>query len=219
MSERNGLKDCPFCGSDEIEPRGWHGEHGLQCNLCGATAVSDEAWNRRAGDPTVTDVMLDRAMKAPIPGGSQAWVWLFNCEGGMQPEEKHKDFFRRVLISALSVKAEPTDSVRVLLEAPLSFSEMREAVEANLPLPAAGLAVESWHDQLQREFPNSEPEHWPDSLTIPAMGREIRELRTALSAQQSAPERVSVPAAMRPGKHWKTSAPFSPAICREKNHD
>lgn len=50
----------------------------------------------------MTDTMLERAMNAGMPGGSQAWVWLFNCEGGMRPEEKHKDFFRRVLNAALA---------------------------------------------------------------------------------------------------------------------
>ncbi len=48
----------------------------------------------------VTDVMIEKAMNARMPGGSQAWVWLFNCEGGMQPEQKHRDWFRRVLEAA-----------------------------------------------------------------------------------------------------------------------
>lgn len=66
------------------------------------------------------------------------------------------------------------------------------ACKACPSLPAAGSAVESWDDQVAREFPNSEPEYWPDSIAIPAMGREIR---AALSARQCAPdpERVSVP--------------------------
>lgn len=51
--------------------------------------------------PEVPDAVLDRAMRAPIPGGSEAWVWLFNCEGGMKPEDKHRDWFRRVLAFAL----------------------------------------------------------------------------------------------------------------------
>lgn len=60
-------------------------------------------------------------------------------------------------------------------------------------LPAAGLAVESWRDQILRENPKSEPAYWPDALIVAAMGREIEHLRAALSAQQSAPERVGVP--------------------------
>lgn len=52
----------------------------------------------------VDEAMVERAMNARIPGGSQAWVWLFNCEGGMQPEEKHRDWFRRVLIAALAAQ-------------------------------------------------------------------------------------------------------------------
>jgi len=51
----------------------------------------------------VTDVMIEKAMNATMPGGSQAWVWLFNCEGGMQPEQKHRDWFRRVLEAACPV--------------------------------------------------------------------------------------------------------------------
>ncbi|MDU9415529.1 hypothetical protein [Pseudomonas sp. zfem005] len=50
----------------------------------------------------VTDAMLEKAMNARMPGGAPAWVWLFNCEGGQQPEDKHKDWFRIVLRAALS---------------------------------------------------------------------------------------------------------------------
>jgi hypothetical protein len=49
----------------------------------------------------VGDEMVERAMNACIPGGSAAWVWLFNCEGGMAPQEKHRDWFRRILTAAL----------------------------------------------------------------------------------------------------------------------
>jgi hypothetical protein len=49
----------------------------------------------------VGDEMVERAMNARIPGGAAAWVWLFNCEGGMVPQEKHRDWFRRVLTAAL----------------------------------------------------------------------------------------------------------------------
>ena len=66
-----------------------------------------------SADQIVTDAMIDRAMNAPIPGGSQAWVWLFNCEGGRRPEEKHKDFFRRVLAAALSAQQSAPERVSV----------------------------------------------------------------------------------------------------------
>jgi len=52
--------------------------------------------------PGVDEAMVERAMRARIPGGSEAWVWLFNCEGGIAPEEKHRDWFRRVLTAALT---------------------------------------------------------------------------------------------------------------------
>lgn len=48
-------------------------------------------------DGEVPEAMLERAMRARIPGGSEAWVWLFNCAGGAAPEERHRDWFRRVL--------------------------------------------------------------------------------------------------------------------------
>ena len=54
-----------------------------------------------AAPVAVTDALVERAMNARIPGGSTAWVWLFNCEGGMAPEDRHRDFFRRVLEAAL----------------------------------------------------------------------------------------------------------------------
>lgn len=52
---------------------------------------------------TVTERMVDAAMGARMPGGAAAWVWLFNCEGGQQPEEKHREWFRLVLRAAISI--------------------------------------------------------------------------------------------------------------------
>lgn len=56
-------------------------------------------------DGEVPEAMLERAMRARIPGGSEAWVWLFNCAGGMAPEERHRDWFRRVLSFGVFGKA------------------------------------------------------------------------------------------------------------------
>ena len=45
------LKDCPFCGSNEIDSRGWldgQGKAGPQCMNCGATAESALRWEVRA---------------------------------------------------------------------------------------------------------------------------------------------------------------------------
>ncbi len=49
----------------------------------------------------ITEDMVERAMNTKMPGGSAAWVWLFNCEGGYFPQEKHKEWFRKILKSAL----------------------------------------------------------------------------------------------------------------------
>ncbi|WP_208458389.1 hypothetical protein [Burkholderia vietnamiensis] len=43
---------CPFCGSENVDPKGWlanDGRSGPACDECGATAESVEGWNRRAG--------------------------------------------------------------------------------------------------------------------------------------------------------------------------
>lgn len=51
MSE---LKPCPFCGSRNIDPKGWvrnDGVSGPACDDCVASAESVEAWNRRAPAP------------------------------------------------------------------------------------------------------------------------------------------------------------------------
>jgi len=44
------MKNCPFCGSSEIDPEGWMngaGEKGPECGGCGATARSVAIWNER----------------------------------------------------------------------------------------------------------------------------------------------------------------------------
>lgn len=44
------LKECPFCGG-KADRYGWlsgEGDFGPECETCGATAASVEAWNRRA---------------------------------------------------------------------------------------------------------------------------------------------------------------------------
>ena len=45
------LKNCPFCGSTDIDPEGWmngEGKKGPVCNNCGASADSIDWWNTRA---------------------------------------------------------------------------------------------------------------------------------------------------------------------------
>ncbi len=43
------LKNCPFCGSGDIDPKGWMTltTSGPECNNCGATACSAGEWNTR----------------------------------------------------------------------------------------------------------------------------------------------------------------------------
>lgn len=50
MNTNHDALPCPFCGG-EVDPEGWlggDGRRGPECNDCGATADSMEAWNRRA---------------------------------------------------------------------------------------------------------------------------------------------------------------------------
>lgn len=50
----NELMPCPFCGCENIDPQGWMSleKEGPECDECGATAESAEAWNRRATPAT-----------------------------------------------------------------------------------------------------------------------------------------------------------------------
>lgn len=53
MSEN---KRCPFCNG-KVDPRGWLGSGGVrgpECDGCGATALTIEAWEKRAGDVITT---------------------------------------------------------------------------------------------------------------------------------------------------------------------
>jgi len=73
MSEASELKPCPFCGSENIDARGWSSIgniSGPACDDCGASAgkVSKSnadnitAWNTRAGTITPSQaarVLLD----------------------------------------------------------------------------------------------------------------------------------------------------------------
>ena len=70
----------------------------------GSDTVALFAHPKDASGNAVTDAMVERAMNTSMPGGSTAWVWLFNCEGGMRPEDKHRDWFRRVLNAAMQAK-------------------------------------------------------------------------------------------------------------------
>ncbi len=48
-ARRAGNLPCPFCGCD-VDPKGWlrgDGVRGPECDNCGATAASLEAWNKR----------------------------------------------------------------------------------------------------------------------------------------------------------------------------
>jgi|GEM_PF-3420832 len=45
-----GLLPCPFCGSSNVDPRGWasnDGSHGPACDNCCGSAQTIELWNSR----------------------------------------------------------------------------------------------------------------------------------------------------------------------------
>lgn len=47
--DENGCLPCPFCGG-VCDPEGWmgnDGELGPECETCGSTAMSINAWNNR----------------------------------------------------------------------------------------------------------------------------------------------------------------------------
>lgn len=49
---------CPFCGSENVDSKGWlanDGRSGPACDDCGATAESVEGWNRRVPAPSPAD--------------------------------------------------------------------------------------------------------------------------------------------------------------------
>lgn len=83
---------CPKCNLPRFH--GVVGYAGPQCTCQWSTApLQQQHFDFEA--------MVERAMRARMPGGAAAWVWLFNCEGGQQPEEKHREWFRTVLSAAL----------------------------------------------------------------------------------------------------------------------
>ncbi|WP_208450548.1 hypothetical protein [Burkholderia contaminans] len=59
---------CPFCGSENVDPKGWlanDGRSGPACDDCGATAESVEGWNCRAQpEPQMAD---ERVAFIPCP--------------------------------------------------------------------------------------------------------------------------------------------------------
>lgn len=62
MSDREQeLRPCPFCGSSDIDGRGWlsgDGGAGPQCMNCGATA-EPQWWNTRAPEPGQAGELVD----------------------------------------------------------------------------------------------------------------------------------------------------------------
>lgn len=66
---------CPFCGG-EVDPTGWlrgDGTRGPECNDCGATARSMEAWQTRAAPTGQTpqawlDVQAERKRQVEVEG-------------------------------------------------------------------------------------------------------------------------------------------------------
>ena len=53
------LLPCPFCGSPEVDPRGWtgnDGSHGPACDVCCGSAQTVDLWNSRPLVPLPEDV-------------------------------------------------------------------------------------------------------------------------------------------------------------------
>lgn len=71
-----------------------------------------------------------------------------------------------------------------------SSYECRTLYAAPTDKQSAPGEVEGWRDQLLRENPKSLPAFWPDSLILPAMQREIQELRDQLAARDAGVVRV-----------------------------
>ncbi|AIP62708.1 Lar family restriction alleviation protein [Burkholderia thailandensis] len=66
---------CPFCGSENVDPKGWlanDGRSGPACDDCGATAESVEGWNRRAQpEPPAADERADALYDSAYCAGVQ----------------------------------------------------------------------------------------------------------------------------------------------------
>lgn len=55
----------------------------------------------------VTDAMVEKALHARIPGGSEAWVWIIGQDDGWKPHQAARDVMRAVLEAVLD---NPLDS-------------------------------------------------------------------------------------------------------------
>jgi hypothetical protein len=76
------LLPCPFCGCTEIDPKEWmrnDGVWGPGCMKCGATATSNDTWNRRAALDALGPADTDdgwRPIAAMPKDGTVIDVWL-----------------------------------------------------------------------------------------------------------------------------------------------
>ena len=85
------LLPCPFCGSDDIDPEGWHSKvaDGPSCVSCGGMAESVELWNKqhlRARNAEL-EAKVDRL---------KHWKHLTTCHepykaAGATWEQRHED--------------------------------------------------------------------------------------------------------------------------------
>lgn len=103
----NELKPCPFCGG-KCDPKGWmnlDAEQGPECETCGATAGSVEAWNSRK-EP-IDDKLIDTALEIePF----DKFCSRQNLEGELEQLRKERD----ELID--EIEKEVVDSVSVLFK-------------------------------------------------------------------------------------------------------
>ncbi len=81
---------CPFCGG-EVDPAGWLGHssagvvtRGPECDGCGATTETIEAWNRREPSNELVAANAEIArMKAAMEGKVRSWI---SCAEQMPPK-------------------------------------------------------------------------------------------------------------------------------------
>ncbi|MGU1382800.1 hypothetical protein ACSEQ0_11275 [Pseudomonas aeruginosa] len=148
---------CPFCGG-EVDPTGWlrgDGTRGPECNYCGATARSMEAWQTRAA--------LAQPEGAPVIGclcGMPMTEGHHSPAGCSSLEEfaTHSDQAQHSVPRAwLDVQAERKRQVEVE-----GYHGFRDSHYISYELSKAARAyIEvSWH-ALSGGLPCKKPESWP----------------------------------------------------------
>lgn len=53
---------------------------------------------------SVDEAMVERALHARMPGGAEAWVFMFGARGGRAPDREHAEMMRRIITAALTTQ-------------------------------------------------------------------------------------------------------------------